>query len=306
MRAPGRELLRDLAAALSPEQVLSRPLDRLGRAGDASFYRLVPEVVVRPRGLDQVQALLACARRHRRPLTFRAAGTSLSGQAVTDGILVELAPFWKAARVLDEGQRVWAQPGVVGGYLNRRLAPFRRRLGPDPASIEAAMMGGILANNASGMCCGVAQNSYHTLESLTLALADGTVVDTARPEADAELQWTRPDVHAGLARLRDRTRADAALVEQIRRRFARKNTTGYSLQALLDHDAPAEILARLMVGSQGTLGFVADMTLRTVPDPPARATTLLYFAELAQAAAAVAPLAAAGAAALELLDATCL
>ena len=305
MRA-SRTLLRDLEAALSRAQVLSRPIDRLGRSADASFYRMVPEVVVRPRHLAEVQALLACARDHRRHLTFRAAGTSLSGQAVTDGILVELAPFWKASRVLDEGRRVWTQPGVVGGYLNRRLAPFGTRLGPDPASIEAAMMGGILANNASGMCCGVAQNSYHTLDSLTAVLADGTVVDTGAPEADASLQRARPELHEGLRRLRDEVRADAGLVEQIRRRFSRKNTTGYSLQALLDHDAPAQILARLMVGSQGTLGFVADMTLRTVPDPPARATALLYFGDLAEAAAAVAPLAEAGAAALELLDATCL
>jgi D-lactate dehydrogenase len=303
---PGRELLRDLAAALSPAQILSRPLDRLGRSADASVYHLVPEVVVRPRNVTDVQALFACASRHQRHLTFRAAGTSLSGQAVTDGILVELAPFWKAARVLDEGRRVWSQPGVVGGHLNRRLLPFATRLGPDPASIEAAMMGGILANNASGMCCGVAQNSYHTLESLTVVLADGTVLDTGHPDADESLRRARPDVHAGLLELRDSTRADPALTERIRRRFSRKNTTGYSLQALLDHDAPAQILARLMVGSQGTLGFVADMTLRTVPEPPARATALLYFADLAEAAGAVAPLAEAGAAALELLDAACL
>jgi D-lactate dehydrogenase len=300
------ELLRDLQAALSRAQVLSRPIDRLGRSADASFYRMVPEVVVRPRDVADVRALLACARDHRRHLTFRAAGTSLSGQAVTDGILVELAPFWKASRVLDEGRRVWAQPGVVGGYLNRRLAPFGTRLGPDPASIEAAMMGGILANNASGMCCGVAQNSYHTLESLTAVLADGTLVDSGAPGADDALRHARPELHAGLLRLRDEVRADASLVEQIRRRFSRKNTTGYSLQALLDHDTPAQILARLMVGSQGTLGFVADMTLLTVPEPPARATALLYFGDLAEAAAAVAPLAEAGAAALELLDVTCL
>ncbi len=284
----------------------ARPLDRLGRSADASIYRLIPQVVVRPKDLAEVRDLFSYARRHGRHLTFRAAGTSLSGQAVTDDVLVELAPFWKAARVLDGGQRVWAQPAVVGGHLNRLLAPLGFRIGPDPASIDAAMIGGILANNSSGMCCGVAQNSYHTLDSLAVLLADGTFVHTARPDADDALARERPALHATLRALRDEVRADAALAERIRRKFARKNTTGYSLNAFLDHERPADILAHLMVGSEGTLGFVAEATLRTVPVPPACATGLVYFADLREAGAAVAPLAAAGADALEIMDAASL
>ena len=303
MAARDAALVSDLGRLLAPERVLSRPIDLLGRSVDASIYRLIPRAVVRPRDVGEVRALLEYARTHGRHLTFRAAGTSLSGQAVTDDILVELAPFWKGVRVLDGGARVWCQPGVVGGYVNRLLAPLHRRIGPDPASIDAAMMGGIVANNSSGMCCGVAQNTYHTLRSMVLVLADGTVVDTSRADADAALRRDRPPVHAGLARLRDAVRADAALAEKIRRKFARKNTTAYSLNAFLDHDAPAEILARLMIGSEGTLGFVAEVTLETVPEPPARATALLFFADLAGAGAAVAPLVAAGAAALEIMDA---
>jgi D-lactate dehydrogenase len=296
-------LVRDLGRVLAPERVLSRPIDLLGRSVDASVYRLIPRAIVRPRDLAEVRRLLAYARRRGRHLTFRTAGTSLSGQAVTDDVLVELAPFWKGVRVLDGGARVWCQPGVVAGYVNRLLAPLGRRLGPDPASIDACMMGGIVANNSSGMCCGVAQNSYHTLRSMVMALADGTVVDTSRPDADAALRRERPQLYRDLLRLRDEVRADAALSEKIRRKFTRKNTTGYSLNALIDHDAPAEILARLMIGSQGTLGFLAEMTLETVPEPPARATGLLFFADLAEAGAAVAPLASAGAAALEIMDA---
>jgi D-lactate dehydrogenase len=300
---PDPALIRDLQGLLAPDRVLSRPLDLLARSVDASMYRLIPRVVVRPRDLDEVRALFAYCKARGRHLTLRTAGTSLSGQAITDDILVELAPHWRAFRVLDGGLRIWTQPGVVGGYLNRVLAPTGRRLGPDPASIDAAMMGGIVANNSSGMCCGVAQNSYRTLDALSVLLEDGTLVDTSRPDADDALRRARPGLHAALGSLRDEVRADAGLCERIRRRFSRKQTTGYSLNAFLDHETPVEILAHLMVGSEGTLGFVADVTLRTVPDPPARATALLFFGELQEAGAAVAPLAEAGAAALEIMDA---
>ncbi len=304
--APDAELVRALRAALPPERVLTRPLDRLARSADASLYRLVPQVVVRPRQLDDVAALFEVTRRLGHHLTLRAAGTSLSGQAVSDDVLVELAHDWKAFRVLDGGRRVWFQPGVVGGLLNRVLAPFERRIGPDPASLEAAMMGGILANNSSGMCCGTAQNAYRTLDSLVALLADGTLVDTSRPGADERMRTARPALHAGLLALRDDVRRDETLAARLRAKHALKNTMGYSLQALLDFDEPAQILARLMVGSQGTLGFVAEATLDTVPDPPARATALLHFPTLAEAGAAVGPLAEAGAAALEILDAASL
>jgi D-lactate dehydrogenase len=303
---PDPELVRELSEVLAPARVLARPLDLLGRSVDASIYRLIPRAVVRPKDLHEVQALLAWARARGRALTFRTAGTSLSGQAVTDDILVELAPFWKSVRVLDGGRRVWTQPGVVGGYVNRLLAPLGYRLGPDPASIDAAMMGGILSNNSSGMCCGVALNSYNTMEAMTLVLEDGTVVDTARPDADHELRRARPHLHRSLGALRDEVRADPELVALIRRRFSRKNTTGYSINAFLDHDRPVDILAHLVIGSEGTLAFIANATLRTIPEPPSRATGLLYFAELAEAGAAVAPLVAAGAAALELMDAASL
>jgi D-lactate dehydrogenase len=299
-------LRRELERIVGPRRVLARPIDRLARSADASIYRLIPEAVVRPRDADAVRGLLACARAFRRPLTFRTAGTSLSGQAVTDGILVELAHDWGRFRVEAGGARVWSQPGVVGGHLNRVLAPYARRLGPDPASIDAAMIGGIVANNASGMCCGVAQNSYHTLAAMTFLLADGTSVDTAAAGADDALAATRPDLHGALAALRDEVRADPALVALVRRRCALKNTTGYALAAFLDHDRPSDIVAHLLVGSQGTLGFVADVTLETVPDPPARATALAFFRDLREAAAAVPALTDAGAAALEIMDAASL
>jgi D-lactate dehydrogenase len=306
MRPADPGVVGDLERILSPDRVLSRPIDRISRSAEGSIYRLVPEAIVRPRGTGEMRELFAWARRRGRHLTFRAAGTSLSGQAISDDVLVEIGPFFRGARVLDDGARIWSQPGVIGGHLNRLLAPHRTRLGPDPASIDAAMIGGILANNSSGMCCGVVQNSYHTLDALTVLLADGTTVDTSPPDADEALRRARPDLHAELAALRDEVRRDEPLAARIRKKFATKNTSGYSLNALVDHERPVDILAHLMVGSEGTLGFVADMTFRTVPEPPARATALVFFAELEQAGAAVAPLAATGADALEILDASAL
>ncbi len=306
MRPADPGVVLDLERILSPDRVLSRPIDRLGRSADASIYRLVPEAIVRPRSVGEIGDLLAWATRRGRHLTFRAAGTSLSGQAVSDDVLVEIGPFFRAARVLDDGARVWAQPGVIGAHLNRLLAAHRTRIGPDPASIDAAMLGGILANNSSGMCCGVAQNSYHTLDSLLVLLADGSLVDTAQPDADEQLRRARPALHAELVALRDEVRRDEALSARVRHKFATKNTSGYSLNAFVDYERPADILAHLMVGSEGTLGFVGETTLRTVPEAPARTTALVYFRDLEEAGASVAPLAAAGADALEILDAASL
>jgi D-lactate dehydrogenase len=303
--APDAELLKRLRASLPASRILARPMDRLARASDASMYRIVPEVVVRPRDASDVRTILDIARTLKQPVTYRAAGTSLSGQAVGRGILVDLALDWGKYRIEEGGGAVWAQPGVIGGLLNRALAPHARRIGPDPASIDAAMVGGIVANNASGMCCGVAQNSYHTIRGATIVLADGVIVEThgdSPDEVDERFKNRHPRLYAGLLELKTKVRGDKALSKRIRHKFTTKNTMAYSLQAFLEFDRPADILTRLMVGSEGTLGFLADVTLDTVPDPRKRATALAYFRALKDAGAAVSPLADAGASALEIMD----
>jgi D-lactate dehydrogenase len=296
------DLQRALREIAGGEHVLTRPIDLAAYACDASMYRLAPQAVVRPQTLDHIRQLFALCRREHVPLTFRTAGTSLSGQAVTDGILVDLTRHWRRVEVLDGGLRVRVDPGVVGAAVNTRLRPLRAKIGPDPASLQACMIGGILANNSSGMCCGVVQNAYHTLDSLVFVLPSGTVIDTASPGADDELRDAEPALSAGLVALRREIASRPDLHDRIRHKYLAKNTTGYSLNALIDFERPVDIFSHLLVGSEGTLAFIASAVMRTVPDLPVKYTGLLFFPTVREACAAIVPLRDAGAAAIEVMD----
>jgi D-lactate dehydrogenase len=296
------DVQRALRKIAGDGQVLTRPIDLAAYACDASMYRLEPQAVVRPQTVDHIRQLFALCRRERIPLTFRAAGTSLSGQAVTDGILVDLARHWRRVEVLDGGLRVRVDPGAVGASVNARLHPLGAKIGPDPASLQACMIGGILANNSSGMCCGVVQNAYHTLDSLVFVLPSGTFIDTASPGADDELRAAEPGLVAGLLELKREIAARPELHARVRHKYRTKNTTGYSLNALIDFERPIDIFAHLLVGSEGTLAFIASAVLRTVPDLPAKYTGLLFFPTIRDACAAIVPLRDAGAAAIEIMD----
>ncbi|ANY09972.1 oxidoreductase [Pseudonocardia sp. HH130630-07] len=289
-----------------PGQVRAGDLARHAVAPDASHFHLVPQAVVAPGGASEVGRLLALARRSGVPLTFRSGGTSLSGQGVTDQLLVDTRRHFREIEILDDGLRVRVQPGVTVRGLNARLARYGRRFGPDPASEAACTVGGVLANNASGMACGTVENSYRTLESVVAVLPSGTVLDTADTDADERLRLLEPELYAGLLGLRERVLADPASVATIERQFAMKNTMGYGLNALLDHDTPAAILTHLLVGSEGTLAFVASATFRTVPLRTRISSALLVFDDLFAASAALPELVATGAATLELMDATSL
>jgi D-lactate dehydrogenase len=304
---PDPDLIADLQRVLGdPARVLVRPLDRAAYASDASVYRLIPQAVVQPKSEDEVRALFALSQARGVPMTFRAAGTSLSGQAVSDGILVDLSKHWSRVEVLDGGARVRVQPGAVGGHVNGILRRHGRRIGPDPASIDACMMGGILANNSSGMCCGVRENAYQTLESLRCILPSGLALDTADPEAGERLRAGAPAVFDGLLALKRRIEDDPELVARIRRKYRIKNTVGYSLNAFLDHASPEQILAHLLIGSEGTLAFIAEAVLHTLPEYRFQRTALLLFPAAAAAFTAVAPLESSGARAIEYMDNACL
>jgi D-lactate dehydrogenase len=295
-------LLTRLSGFMPAERLVTDPLRRLAWGTDASFYRLVPQLIAVVESEDELVRLLAHCRELKTPVTFRAAGTSLSGQAVTDSVLVMLGDGWRGCRVGEGGWTISLQPGVIGAAANRRLAPMQRKIGPDPASIDSAMIGGIAANNASGMCCGTAQNSFRTLQSLRVVLADGSVLDTADAASRSAFAARRPELVQGLSDLVAEVQADDALAGRIRHKFRMKNTTGYSLNALVEFDDPMDVLAHLMIGSEGTLGFISEITYRTVADHPHKASALILFDNLETACRAVSVLKSAPVDAVELAD----
>ena len=292
-----------LATFIDADRLIDDPLRLLAYGTDASFYRLVPKLVVKVVDEDEVSRLLQLAHRHAAPVTFRAAGTSLSGQSVTDSVLVMLdGNAWRDYTISDEAGVIRLQPGIIGAQANRYLAPFERKIGPDPASIATCKIGGIAANNASGMCCGVAQNSYQTLVSMRLILADGTLVDTGNEDSRAALRASHPELLAGLAQLVADVRANPSLAGRIAHKFKIKNTTGYSLNALVDYEDPIDVLQHLVIGSEGTLGFIAEISYRTVPEYPHKASALVFFPDVASACEAVARLKAEPVDAVEIMD----
>ncbi|MBG6213650.1 MAG: FAD-binding oxidoreductase [Cryobacterium sp.] len=297
-------LLDSLRTAVhDPTRVKSRAIDLHANAHDASHFLLIPQAVVVAENAHEVGQLLAVSAAQGIPLTFRSGGTSLSGQALTDGVLVDVRRNFKKIEVLDAGGRVRVQPGVTVRALNNRLARYGRKFGPDPASESACTIGGVIANNSSGMACGTTDNAYRTLESLIVVLPSGTVIDTGTTDADERLRALEPELHEGLLRLARRVRGNPTSVATIEHQFSMKNTMGYGVNALLDHDRPAEILAHLIVGSEGTLGFVAEAVFRTVPKLAHVTTSLMVFDDLEAANAALPALVDTGAATLELMDA---
>jgi D-lactate dehydrogenase len=296
----------ELEALLGPDRVLARPGDLIRYASDASPYRLFPQAVVMARDAEDVGKVLAYGRETGISVTFRAGGTSLNGQGQSDGILVDVRRHFRGIAVEDDGATARVTPGTLLGHANRVLAPYGRKLGPDPASTDIATVGGVVANNSGGMRCGVTRDSYSTVKAMTFVLPSGTTIDTAAPGAAERFAAAEPELAAGLAQIRDEIRADEELSERIRRKFAIKNTTGYRLCAFLDAEEPLEIFRRLFVGSEGTLAFLAEVVFETVPVPPLTTTAWVHFPGIDAAIAPVRDLVESGATAVELMVAPAL
>ena len=206
-------------------------------------------------------------------------------------MLAVLGDGFKKMQVLDGGARIVLGPAVIVAQANRALKPFNRKLGPDPASQATCKIGGVVNNNSSGMCCGVAYNTYHTLQRLRVMLVDGTVLDSGDPDSVAAFRASHADLLDRLHQLHHEVTANAELVALIRDKYRIKNTVGYSINALVDFHDPIDILIHLIVGSEGTLGFVSEVSYNTIPDHPFKVTGLIPFPDPHSAGRAISRLA---------------
>src|SRR5688572_3000937 len=292
----------ELLKILPAERVKTRYIDRVTYGADAGFYFLLPEAVVKPVSEEDIIQLFHFSHRFKIPIVFRTGGTSLSGQSITNGILVDLSQHWNKIKIEGQGDVVRVQPGITGGMVNAYLKAKRRKIGPDPSSIGSAMMGGIISNNASGMCCGVKLNSYHTTKHIRFILPDGKTFSTENSEDFKRFEMECAPICNELTKIKDEIFSNTELHERIRKKYITKNTIGYSLNALIDYDHPLDILSKLLVGAEGTLAFISEAVMNTVPDYEFKSTALLYFSDIYAACQAIVPLRNADAEAVELMD----
>lgn len=292
----------DILSFIPSDRVYTDELRRFAWGTDAGFYRLVPQIVVRAADESEISRLLIAASRHKLPVTFRAAGTSLSGQAVSDSVLIVAGKNWEKWSVEDSGESVRLQPGVIGSKVNEYLKPYNRKFGPDPASIKSCMVGGIVMNNASGMSCGTHANSDRMLLEGRIVFVDGSVLDTGDKESRAAFSASHPEMLARITALRDEVRADKELADRIRRKYAIKNVTGLNLLPLIEFDDPIDIILHLLVGSEGTLAFISEVKMKTLPKSPLQADAMVYFRDITEAARAVVAIKDLNVSAAEMLD----
>ena len=286
------QFLSDLRQFMPSERIYTDELRTLGWGTDASFYRQIPKVVLRSDGEEEISKIVRLCQKYKLPFTFRAAGTSLSGQSCTDSVLIVAGKHWEkySLKVSGEGQEVRSiklQPGIVGARVNEILKPYGRVFPPDPASIGSAMVGGIVINNASGMNCGVHANSDRMMVSAKIILTDGTVLDTGDEKSREAFRKSHPEFLKKIEALRDKVRADKPLADRITRKYSIKNVTGLNLRPLIAYDDPFDIIAHSMVGSEGTLAFLSEVTMKTLKDYKYKASAMVYFLTMKESCEAV-------------------
>ena len=262
-------------------------LRRFAWGTDAGFYRLVPKIVIRSSNEKEVSKILETASKFDVPVTFRAAGTSLSGQSVSDSVLIVAGKNWERYKVSEDASAITLEPGIVGARVNAILKPYGRKFGPDPASIGSCMVGGIVMNNASGMSCGTHANSDKELESVRIVLMDGTVLDTGDEASRNAFRASHPEFIRKIEELRDEILADKELSDRIRYKYSIKNVTGLNIFPFVRFEDPFDIIAHLLVGSEGTLAFMSQVTMKTLPLPSKEASAMVYFGTIREAAEAV-------------------
>ena len=281
------KFLTDLRQFIPSDRIYTDELRTLGWGIDASFYRQIPKVVIRSDGEEEISRIVQLCQKYKQPFTFRAAGTSLSGQSCTDSVLIVAGKHWEGFTLSPDGESIKLQPGIVGARVNEILKPYGRVFPPDPASIGSAMVGGIVINNASGMNCGVHANSDRMMVSARIILTDGTVLDTGSEESREAFRKSHPEFLAKIEALRDRVRADEELASRIRTKYSIKNVTGLNLRPLIAYDDPFDIIAHSMVGSEGTLAFLSEVTMKTLHDYKYKASAMVYFLTMKESCEAV-------------------
>ena len=281
------QFFSEIRQIIDSDRIYTDELRRLGWGTDASFYRQIPQIVIRSDGEEEISKIVQLCQKYKLPFTFRAAGTSLSGQSCTDSVLIVAGKHWEKYRLADDRETITLQPGIVGARVNDILKPYGRVFPPDPASVGSAMVGGIVINNASGMNCGVHANSDRMMLSVRIILTDGTVLDTGDKDSRERFCRSHPKFIARIEALRDKVRADEALATRIRNKYSIKNVTGLNLRPLVAYDDPFDIIAHSMVGSEGTLAFLSEVTMKTLKDYPFKASAMLFFMTMKESCEAV-------------------
>lgn len=297
-----QQLYTHLTQLFPKEQVFTDELYRLTKGTDAGLYRLVPKAVVKVNSEDEVIRLLQFCHRENVPITFKAAGTSLSGQTISDSVLMEIGQGFEFSAITDNGKTATFGVGLTGTAANRMLQRYRRKLGPKPASINSAKIGGIVSNNASGSSYGIKYNSYNTVKSMRIIFADGTLLDTSDKVSCESFLKSHPALVAQINELHREATENEAIKSRISEKFQLKNTCGYGVNSLVDFSDPIQIIQHLMIGAEGTLGFISQVTFETVHDAPLKATAMVYFQNLRDVCEAILPLRECSVSASELMD----
>jgi D-lactate dehydrogenase len=302
MEKPIKKLSAFLKNQFGASRVYTRQIDLLSKGTDASFYRLVPQLAVRVESEQEAVIVIKACYSAGISITFKAGGTSLSGQTITNSVLMEIGDLYSKSSISDEGKLATFECGLTGGLANRRLARFGRKLGPSPASINSARISGIVANNASGSSYGIKYNSYNTIRGMRLVMADGTMLDTREKESRDAFRTSHAALLSALVQLSESVKGNQAMRDKISHKYQLKNTCGYGVNSLIDFDDPIDILEHLMIGSEGTLGFISEATFETVPNLPLKATSLVFFPNIRYACQAIKPLRNCKVSAAELMD----
>jgi FAD/FMN-containing dehydrogenase/Fe-S oxidoreductase len=296
------DLQRDLEAQLAGDVRFDK-IYRAMHSTDASVYQIMPLGVVAPRSTADVIQTVKLCHRHGASITARGGGTSQAGQAIGNGIQLNFSKYMDRVLQLDTAAKtVRVEPGIVLDELNAQLKPHGLHLPLDLSTANRATIGGMIANNSAGTRSIIYGKTLDYVEELKVVLADGSLVHMGPLEA-AELQVksTQQDHEGACYRVLQQLAAEHR--DEIHRRYPKilRRVGGYNLDEFVPNDRPFN-LARILVGSEGTLGLTVEATLRLVPLPKARALCTIEFTDILQAMAATPLILSHQPSAVELID----